>query len=159
MSEEATFRCVVKTPIGELLLQSDGTSLTACRPLAQAPPDAQQELPVFRQAAAWLKCFFGGDGECLCELPPLAPQGTPFQQRVWRELQKIPYGTTTTYGAIARAVSCRSAQAVGGAIGKNPIAIFIPCHRVIGADGGLVGYAWGLPWKEALLRIEKEHSV
>ena len=88
-------------------------------------------------------------------MPPVKPQGTPFQQRVWQELLKIPYGETTTYGAIAKHINCRSAQAVGQAIHRNPIAIIIPCHRVIGADGSLTGYASGLDIKQRLLSLEK----
>ena len=92
-------------------------------------------------------------------MPPLRPQGTPFQLRVWHELLKIPYGTTTTYGDIARHVGCRSAQAVGQAIGHNPIAIIIPCHRVIGADGSPTGYAYGIEHKMQLLNIERSDRL
>ena len=77
-----------------------------------------------------------------------------FQQRVWRELLAIPYGLTVTYGDIARRINCKSAQAVGRAVGANPIAIIIPCHRVIGSDGSLTGYAYGLERKRQLLRFE-----
>ena len=83
----------------------------------------------------------------------LAPEGTPFQRQVWDELLKIPYGTTDTYGAIARRLHSGS-QAVGGAVGRNPISIIIPCHRVLGTDGSLTGYAAGLAVKEKLLEIE-----
>jgi methylated-DNA-[protein]-cysteine S-methyltransferase len=86
---------------------------------------------------------------------PLAPKGTPFQQEVWRFLQTIPYGKTTSYGAIAQAMGKpKATRAVGAANGRNPIAIIIPCHRVIGSNGSLTGYAGGLRFKEALLSLE-----
>lgn len=96
-------------------------------------------------------------------MPPLAPVGTTFQQAVWEILKTIPYGGTTTYGAIAKRLEKvtgkrMSAQAVGGAVGRNPISLLIPCHRVIGADGSLTGYAGGLDKKEYLLRTEGFYS-
>ena len=100
----------------------------------------------------WLDRYFSGTNPKT--LPPLKPQGTAFQQKVWQELLKIPYGETTTYGTIARRLNCRSAQAIGQAVHRNPIAIIIPCHRVIGADGSLTGYASGLEIKLQLLKIE-----
>ena len=87
-------------------------------------------------------------------MPKLSLKGSPFQQKVWQELLNINYGQTTTYGAIAKRIGCRSAQAVGQAIHRNPIAIIIPCHRVIGADGSLTGYASGLELKRKLLELE-----
>ena len=93
-------------------------------------------------------------------MPLLRPKGTPFQESVWQILCSIPYGSTMTYGGIASRISAQkgikrmSAQAVGNAVGKNPISILIPCHRVIGADGGLTGYAGGLARKRALLALE-----
>jgi methylated-DNA-[protein]-cysteine S-methyltransferase len=107
---------------------------------------------------SWLKGYFSGMNSEL-DLP-LAPRGTPFQQAVWKILLRIPRGATITYGEIARKVAEEmgrphmSAQAVGGAVGRNPIAILIPCHRVVGADGSLTGYAGGLEKKRALLRLE-----
>lgn len=93
-------------------------------------------------------------------MPSLQAHGTDFQRDVWELLRQIPYGETTTYGAIARELAARtprgrmSAQAVGGAVGRNPIAILIPCHRVIGSDGSLTGYAAGVDKKQALLKLE-----
>ena len=107
-------------------------------------------------ACRWLDCYFSG--HCPDFLPPLALQGTPFQRRVWRALMDIPYGATTTYGALARSVGCRSAQAVGQAVGRNPVAIIVPCHRVVGSDGTLTGYAYGLERKEYLLKLESTVS-
>lgn len=88
---------------------------------------------------------------------PLAPEGTPFQQKVWKALQEIPYGQTRSYGEIARGIgNSKASRAVGMANNKNPLAIFIPCHRVIGANGNLVGYAGGIEVKKILLSLEKE---
>lgn len=81
----------------------------------------------------------------------LAPQGTAFQQSVWQVLREIPYGKTMTYGEIAQKIQCASAQAVGGAVGKNPLSVFVPCHRVLGSQGQLTGYAGGLERKRWLL--------
>jgi methylated-DNA-[protein]-cysteine S-methyltransferase len=119
-------------------------------------------LPVFDQTARWLKCYF--DGFMPDFTPPLAPQGTPFRQDVWKILREIPYGGTMSYGQVAvrlaadRGLSRMSAQAVGGAVGHNPIALIIPCHRVVGADGSLTGYAAGLDRKDWLLKWENAHS-
>ncbi|MFB0824789.1 methylated-DNA--[protein]-cysteine S-methyltransferase [Chromobacterium violaceum] len=91
---------------------------------------------------------------------PLAPQGTPFQQKVWAALREIPYGRTVSYGELALALDCPDgARAVGRANATNPIALIVPCHRVLGADGSLTGYAGGLPLKAALLRFELERSA
>lgn len=84
---------------------------------------------------------------------PLAPQGTPFQRRVWEALRDIPYGETSTYGRLAQTLGS-SARAVGSAVGRNPISVLVPCHRVVGTDGGLTGYAGGLDRKTALLALE-----
>ena len=100
----------------------------------------------------WLDRYFAGERPDPSEIR-LAPEGSQFQRKVWDELLKIPYGTTDTYGAIARRLHSGS-QAVGGAVGRNPISIIIPCHRVLGADGSLTGYAAGLAVKEKLLEIE-----
>lgn len=141
------------SPLGPLTLVSDGTSLTA---LDFAQPQEQpinQDLPIFAETRRWLDIYFSGKKPDFT--PPIHPQGTPFQQKVWQELLKIPYGQTTTYGAIAKHIGCRSAQAIGQAVHRNPIAIIIPCHRVIGADGSLTGYASGLDIKQKLLLLEK----
>ena len=111
-----------------------------------------RETPVLREAKAWLDRYFALRRPDPLELP-LAPKGTAFQQRVWRELLQIPYGRTESYGALAARLDS-SARAVGSAVGRNPISIIIPCHRVLGADGSLCGYAGGLENKEKLLRLE-----
>ena len=92
-------------------------------------------------------------------MPSLSLRGTSFQQRVWKELLTIPYGQTVTYGELARRLGCRSAQAIGGAVGRNPISIIVPCHRVVGADSSLTGYAAGLDRKEWLLHWESDNHI
>lgn len=141
------------SPIGIITLVSDGASLTALQFAKLQDLPNHQEFPVFATTHHWLDLYFSGIKPDFT--PPIKPQGTMFQQKVWRELLAIPYGQTTTYGAIAKRINCRSAQAVGQAIHRNPIAIIIPCHRVIGADGSLTGYASGLEVKRKLLIIEK----
>lgn len=121
--------------------------------------DAETELPVFAAAKHWLDQYFYGQ-EPKIEVP-IHLVGTDFQKEVWKLLCKIPYGQTTTYGQIARQIARQrgiktmSAQAVGGAVGHNPIAILVPCHRVIGADGSLTGYDGGLEKKVFMLELEE----
>ena len=107
---------------------------------------------MIEQGKVWLSQYF--NGEKPDKLPPLAPKGTPFQQKVWGALLDIPYGKTLAYGDLAKKLGCKSPQAVGGAVGRNPISILIPCHRVVGVDGKLTGYAGGLDKKAALLKLE-----
>ena len=109
--------------------------------------------PVLNQAISYLDDYFLGQNPSLSELP-LAPIGTDFEKKVWSYLQEIPFGTTVTYGQIAKDLSVASAQAVGGAVGRNPWSILVPCHRVLGAGGRLTGYAWGLDKKAWLLNHE-----
>ena len=142
------------SPIGGITLVSDGNSLTElhfaqCK-LQDLPND--QNIPVFAETRRWLDLYFSGVKPDFT--PQIKPRVTLFQLKVWHELLTIPYGQTTTYGAIAKRLNCRSAQAVGQAIHRNPIAIIIPCHRVIGADGSLTGYDSGLEIKQELLKIE-----
>jgi methylated-DNA-[protein]-cysteine S-methyltransferase len=154
---------LVSSPIGALLLIGDGHALTglwmldAGRHPGRALGDEAGLTPspaTFREVAAQLEAYFAGD---LKEFTvPLAPSGTPFQLAVWTELTKIPYGSTVSYGDIARALGKRpvAARAVGLANGANPISVIVPCHRVIGSDGSLTGYGGGLDRKELLLRLE-----
>ena len=149
-------RVVIGSPLGMLTLASNGKSLTELqltKPQETTRVMGHQELPVFAETCRWLDHYFAGEHPGF--LPPLAPPGTPFQQKVWRELLTIPYGQTASYGDIARRIGCRSAQAIGQAVHRNPIAILIPCHRVIGADGSLTGYAAGLEVKRKLLWLEQ----
>lgn len=118
---------------------------------------ALQESPLLREAISQLQAYFAGQLR-MFDLP-LEPLGTPFQQSVWQALCAIPYGETRSYGAVAASIgNPKAARAVGLANNKNPIAIIIPCHRVIGADGRLVGYAGGLGIKEHLLHLEARYK-
>ena len=115
------------------------------------------EPPVFRQVRAWLDRYFRGEDPG--PAPPLAPAGTVFQRAVWEVLREIPYGRPATYGQVAQAAGRglgrnTSPRAAGSAVGRNPISLLIPCHRVVGAGGSLTGYAGGLERKEALLKLE-----
>ena len=158
----AMFRTSYASPLGQLTLYSDGEAITAARlPIWRyQPPEASVEreaLPVFQQAKRCLdKYFTGVDYD---DLPPLSPTGTPFQRQVWQLLTTIPRGQTRTYGDIARQLEAElgrrtSPRAVGGAVGRNPVAIFIPCHRVVGADGSLTGFGGGMDAKRSLLTLE-----
>ena len=148
------------SPLGLLTLTVEGNCLTGLWMPTQEIPPAEyiqnDDLPVFEDVRRWLDGYFLGNPPDIATLP-LSPTGTEFQRKVWEILKTIPYGETTTYGAIAKSLSpTMSAQAVGGAVGKNPIAIIIPCHRVVGAKGQLTGYAGGIENKRWLLRHEEE---
>jgi methylated-DNA-[protein]-cysteine S-methyltransferase len=151
--------CYFQSPIGRLLLTSDGTALTGLymEPSRKAQStDGWTETAAAEPLAATLRQlaeYFGGTRREF-DLP-LRPQGTEFQKRVWRELTEIPYGTTWSYGQLAKRIDNPSAsRAVGLANGRNPISILVPCHRVIGADGSLTGYGGGLERKRWLLAHE-----
>ena len=119
----------------------------------------KSDLPIFDAAKGWLDRYFAGEHPAISELP-LAPIGGEFRQDVWRVLCEIPYGEVTTYGDIAKKVAANmnrksmSSQAIGGAVGHNPISIIIPCHRVVGSNGSLTGYAGGVAAKTKLLALE-----
>ena len=154
------YSAVYHSPIGPLLLTSDKEYLTGLQFCSLNPPAKTEKLPIFTVTMRWLDAYFAGTPLPAAALP-LSPVGTEFQRLVWEILLAIPFGQTRTYGEIAKEVACRmnkdkmSAQAVGGAVGRNPISIIIPCHRVIGANGTLTGYAGGLDKKEWLLRHEE----
>jgi len=147
------------SPVGLLLLTCGENGLTGVWMNRKPPENAVlcTEHPVLIQTALWLDVYFAGE---VREVRiPLSPEGTPFQQRVWQRLLGIPHGSVITYGDIAREIEREtgkrmSAQAVGGAVGSNPISILIPCHRVVGARGKLTGYAGGLDKKVWLLKHE-----
>lgn len=152
------------SPLGGMTMLSDGEALTGLffDGEAAAPEISgaclNEKLPVFIRTAAWLDIYFRG------EEPPFSPRlrlcGTPFRTAVWEAILRIPYGRTVTYKAVAEAARERlnaprmSAQAAGGAAGRNPVSIIVPCHRVVGADGSLTGYAGGLWRKKRLLMLE-----
>ena len=152
------------SPFGPITLASDGTSLVGLwfdgqKYFADTLEDAhrQKSLPVFEEVRRWLDLYFSGKEPGF--LPPLAPKATPFRKKVWDILLSIPYGQTMTYGEIAKTIareqsSRMSAQAVGGAVGHNPISIIVPCHRVVGTNGSLTGYADGIDKKVQLLTLE-----
>lgn len=154
------------SPLGTILLAADDTGLTGLwfegqKYFAQGlgKETEEKEFSVFQTARRWLDVYFSGQAPDF--QVPLHFQGTAFQKEVWEILLSIPYGETTTYGAIAKQLAAKrglphlSAQAVGSAVGHNKISIIVPCHRVIGADGSLTGYAGGIWRKEKLLALEQ----
>ena len=154
------------SPLGGITAASDGQALTGLwfdgqKYFAQGldPVYEEKMLPVFEQTGSWLDIYFSGKEPGFT--PPLSMKTTPFRRAVWEILLTIPYGHTMTYGEIAAAIAERkglpgmSAQAVGGAVGHNAISLIIPCHRVVGANGSLTGYAGGLDKKLKLLALEK----
>jgi len=148
------------SPLGGILLASDGEALTGLWFEGQkyyaeglSPEHAEKPLPVFEACERWLELYFNGQAPDFT--PALAPRGTAFQKRVWDILLTIPYGQTLSYGDIAEKLGGTSARAVGSAVGRNPISLVIPCHRVLGADGSLTGYAGGIDRKRRLLELEQ----
>lgn len=159
------YTCTYKSELGDILLAADEIGLTGLwfegqKYFANTLPKEHisQETPVLTQAKTWLDLYFSGQNPTFT--PPLHPSGSSFRQAVWEILLQIPYGQTMTYGEIARKLAGKqnlphmSAQAVGGAVGHNEISIIIPCHRVVGTDGSLTGYAGGIDKKIALLQLE-----
>lgn len=154
------------SPVGRLTLASDGENLCGLWMEGQKyyasglkETETRENLSLFTTVKDWLERYFAGERPKIGELP-LAPAGSEFRQKVWEILCSIPYGQTTTYGKIAETLakalclSHMSAQAVGGAVGHNPISIIIPCHRVVGMNGSLTGYAGGIDKKLWLLQHE-----
>ena len=154
------------SPLGEITLAGEGDALTGLWLEGQGHSadsaswsGEEKWLPVFGEACRWLDIYFSGKDPGFT--PRMELRGTPFRMEVWEILLGIPYGSTMTYGEIAETVGRRrgirrmSAQAVGGAVGHNPVSLIVPCHRVIGAGGALTGYAGGLDLKRRLLQLEK----
>lgn len=158
------------SPLGSIVIESDGKAITSLRfsiekasiTSKEAPKETAITIPIIAETLRWLEDYFAGkrmenattgkkEG---CRIA-VRPKGTPFQQRVWQALLTITYGKTLSYGEIAKMVDCRSAQAVGQAVGRNPIALIIPCHRVIAAHGKIGGYAYGTEIKKRLLDLEQ----
>lgn len=153
------------SPVGVLTITTDGTHITGLWFDNQSDYERKlndkvvaQEQPIFQKVRTWLDHYFQGDNPTIDF--PLKPTGTAFREQVWEILTTIPSGETMTYGEIADKIARvkgkdkMSAQAVGGAVGSNPISILIPCHRVVGADGSLTGYGGGIDKKIKLLEIE-----
>ena len=147
------------SPLGTLLLEADDAALLSVHIRPTVPSVPAGESAVLRRAAAWLDRYFAGEPVAPDALP-LRPTGTPFRQLVWHLLTEIPYGETVSYGELAAkcatemGVARMSAQAVGGAVGANPLPIIIPCHRVLAAGGKLGGFSCGLEIKRRLLTLE-----
>lgn len=155
-----TYTYNYSSPLGEILLAANDNGLTGlwfygAKYFAADLEDERTEklTPVLRQTLRWLNIYFSGSEPDF--MPPLELHGSDFRRRVWAELAKIPYGETVTYGEIAKKLGVKSAQAVGGAVGHNPVSIIVPCHRVLGADGSLTGYAGGMDKKARLLELER----
>ena len=156
-----TYTYNYSSPEGEILLAANDNGLTGlwfygAKYFAADLEDARTEklTPVLRQTLRWLDTYFSGSEPDF--MPPLELHGSDFRRRVWAELAKIPYGETVTYGEIAKKLGVKSAQAVGGAVGHNPVSIIVPCHRVLGADGSLTGYAGGTDKYPRTMRLRKK---
>lgn len=157
---EYSCRYIYNSPLGKIILQGTGNVLinVVFSNECVSPEISESQMPVFQQAIDWLNTYFSGNEPGT--VPPMRLYGTPFRLSVWHILQQIPYGHTVSYKDVANEIIKRngrgqmSAQAVGNAIAHNPIAIFVPCHRVIGNDGSLTGYAGGLWRKAELLNLE-----
>ena len=160
-----TYLCQIPSPVGQLYAASDGENIVGLWIEGQkyfesnlSEETEAKELPVFQQLKDWLNIYFSGQAPDFT--PPLRFTGSAFQNEVWAILAAIPYGKTRTYGDIARELAQKrgldrmSAQAVGGAVGKNEISIIVPCHRVVGSNGSLTGYAGGISKKIQLLKLE-----
>ncbi len=152
------FKHHYRSPLGEITVTSDGNSIVGL--CFDAKNDfKEQYLPLFKDVDRWLDAYFSGVDPGF--MLPIDFRATGFRREVWDILLTIPYGKTMSYGEIASIIARRrgipkmSAQAVGGAVGRNPISIIVPCHRVIGSDGSLVGYGGGLDRKLALLKLER----
>lgn len=163
--DSVQYCCSYDSPLGAMTMTGDGVSLTGLWfdgqkyfPVSRVAACERRLLPVFDQTRRWLDLYFSGGNPGT--MPFVRLEGSPFRLAVWRLLQEIPRGRVVSYGAIVRRLSFLrggarvSAQAVGGAVGHNPVSIVVPCHRVVGSDGSLTGYAGGLDRKVALLRLE-----
>lgn len=151
------YQIKVDSPLGILILKSDGQAVTEIS-FSEEIQEIQNSCAVLESCREQLNDYFAG--KLVSFDLPLIPEGTEFQQRVWAELLRIPYGETITYMELAvRLGDVKAIRAVGTANGRNPIAIIIPCHRVIGAGNKLTGYAGGIWRKKALLELEMKHSV
>ena len=159
------------TPLGVMLLAATREALVGAWFEGQAHFGGSWDLsraerrdsPLLNRAQAWIAAYFAGESPGENTMPPLAPRGTPFQLAVWNLLRTIPYGSTTTYGFLSSALrqsgirACP--QAVGGAVGRNPLCLFIPCHRVLGSDGSLTGYAAGTMRKKQLITLYEAEAT
>jgi methylated-DNA-[protein]-cysteine S-methyltransferase len=151
------------SPLGEMLFTASAHALTAVhfvgdKYFPRIDHLTRRSMPLFEHAKRALRAYFAGE-DVRFDFP-LGPEGTPFQQRVWSEIAKIPYGETITYGTLAARTGRPAAvRAAGAATGRNPLTIIVPCHRIVGADGSLTGYAGGLARKRALLSLERTKDL
>ena len=160
--ERTILHTIVQTPLCPILLVSEDGALTYLCLAGQRHVPAQIGEEGYdaaiEEAERWLSVYFSGRDPGF--LPPLRLHGTPFERRVWALLSEIPYGVSSTYGALARCLEAdtgkrMAAQAVGQAVGRNPVSLIVPCHRILGANGALTGYGGGIERKRALLTLEK----
>ena len=155
-----TYTATYTSSLGPIVIESDGQAITSlrfcCEKASAVPKEVPKEAvptpPIIAETIQWLDDYFAGKRPC--NVPRINPQGTDFQKRVWTALFTIPYGETVSYGELARMVGCRSARAVGQAVGANHVALLIPCHRVIAAHGKIGGYEYGIEIKKRLLKVE-----
>ena len=163
------YTCHYETPLGTVLLVAEDNALIGLWFEGQKHfasllkgPDEEKSLPVFEETVRWLDLYFAGKDPFF--LPKLKLKGTVFQKEVWEILLQIPYGKTVSYSQIAEQIAKKkgidrmSAQAVGNAVGRNPISLIVPCHRVIGSKGEMTGYAGGIDRKRALLKLEMNNE-
>ena len=151
------------SPIGDITMASDGKAIVGLwfdgqkyfADTLAIEHEERPDLSLFAETRRWLDIFFSGKAPDFT--PPIAMRGSDFRKRVWQTLLEIPFGQTMTYGDIALRLGCRSAQAIGGAVGHNSISLIIPCHRVVGTGGSLTGYAGGIDKKAWLLEMEKHN--
>ena len=155
---------IYESPLGEIILAAHGGALAGLwfkgqkyeqaglGKLSGSEAEGQADKTVLAMAARWLDGYFAGEAQEVDFL--VQPHGTAFQRRVWAALLEIPRGETLSYGALAQRLGCRSARAVGAAVGRNPVSVIIPCHRVLGSGGALTGYAGGIERKRTLLELE-----
>lgn len=143
-----------RSPVGILRVEENNGALVLCT-FADGTAETEPSLSVLSEAKDWLDRYFAGRDPG--RTPPLASQGTAFQKAVWKAVSRIPYGETISYGelAISMGLTPRHARAIGNALHNNPLLLFIPCHRALGTNGSLTGFAAGLPRKAALLRLEQ----
>lgn len=161
------YTAVWDSPLGKMTLASDGNALIGLwfdgqkydQDILKGKETVQEKIPVFTEAGSWLERYFAGERPKISELP-IRMEGSDFRKEVWKILCRIPYGQVITYGEIAKRMAEKtgkermSAQAVGGAVGRNPISVIVPCHRVVGTSGDLTGYAGGIDRKRMLLEHE-----
>jgi O-6-methylguanine DNA methyltransferase len=154
MATQTNFYSIYESPLGKLAIYSYGMSVYRLEvaPMHLTSNTQNDNLPIFAETKHWLDIYFSGKNPGFT--PPLDFYGTDFQKKVWRKLLEIDFGHTATYGEIANRIGCRSAQAVGQAIGKNPILIIVPCHRIVASGGKIGGFSAGIKRKIWLIKNE-----